>query len=164
MRRGRRRRALGASRREWRDLLSAQIELARAQAEIWRRRSWQLSALLDGVTRDSTAAAPAEPTSDQWRRVAELERALQRATRYGVLRPRPKCLARTIALAHLVRAAGIPAAHVRIGVRRSQSGFTAHAWLEVGWPPHIVGDRAAHIAEFTPLADLALLRSADARW
>jgi hypothetical protein len=166
MRQGRLQRALGLGRREWRDLLAAQIELARAQAEVWRGRSGRLAALLDGVTNaplPGTLAAD-EPTSDQWRRVAELERALERAVRYGALRPRPKCLARSIALARLMRAAGIPAVHVRIGVQRGDSGVTAHAWLELGRPPRVVGDRATHIAAFTPLADLAFLRPADARW
>ncbi len=163
MRRGRLRRALGLSRREWRDLIAAQIQLARAQAAVWGRRSWPLAALLDTATGGRTATA-VDPTSAQWRRAAELERALDRAVRYGALRPRPKCLARAIALARLMRAAGIPATDIRIGVRRGDTGVTAHAWLELGRPPRVIGDAATHIAAFTPLADLALLRSADARW
>jgi hypothetical protein len=136
--------------REWRDLARAQLCLARAQLDVWAHRPWRLSALIAGATREETRATAArpDPTAEQWRRIAALERALHRAVRYGVL------------LADLIRRERIPGARVRIGVQRTDRGFAAHAWVELGH--RVVGDRADHVAAFTPLADLAVLQSAPA--
>jgi hypothetical protein len=160
-------RATRLARREWRDLILAQALLLRAQAAVWLgggRRPWQLTA----VARDSGAAAqaellPGEPTLEQWHRVIALERAMHRAIRYGVLRPRPKCLARAIALAALLRSAGIRGSCVRIGVQRTDKrSVAAHAWVELGG--RVVGDRVEYVATFTPLADLGSLQKTRLPW
>jgi hypothetical protein len=39
------------------------------------------------------------------------------------------CLARSVVLAHLLEGQGIPA-QLRIGVRKGENGFEAHAWVE----------------------------------
>jgi hypothetical protein len=150
--------------REWADLAAAQGRLLGAQMAVWSRQPWRLAAIVRGVSRSAARElAPAGPSLDQWRRVTELERALSRAVRFGVLRPRPKCLARAIALAALIRAAGVPGTRVRIGVQRSESGaFAAHAWVELAG--RVVGDRVEYVATFTALADLSLLRTTRMRW
>lgn len=152
------RNALRLSRREWRDLAAAQVQLCRAQLAVWLHAPWQLGHLAAG---NASTSAP-EPTAAQWRRVAALERAIHRATRFGLLRPRPKCLAGAVALAALIRDAGITGAGVRIGVRREDGALAAHAWVDLAG--RVVGDTAAHVAAFSPLANLAALRDAPARW
>jgi hypothetical protein len=45
------------------------------------------------------------------------------------------CLVRASALRELLAADGVPAAVVRIGVRRGAAGFEAHAWVELDGMP-----------------------------
>lgn len=75
--------------------------------------------------------------------------------------PRPKCLARSLALRRMLRAAGIPA-EMKIGVARPGDGFEAHAWVEV--EGRVVNDAPDIATRFRPLeaaADLLRLRLRD---
>jgi hypothetical protein len=122
-----------------RDVGEAQIALFRAQAMRWVRPLGQLVALAD---QPSPASAPSR------REVGErFAKAVNRAARYGMFRP--KCLARAVALSQLLDAHGISGHCIRIGVRRADGTFTAHAWVELGaW---ILGDNHRHTASYVPL-------------
>jgi len=67
--------------------------------------------------------------------------AVNRAARYV---PGASCLPRSIALARVLRKKGVPAI-VRLGVD-TESGFTAHAWVEIDGAP-----LAESPHRFTPL-------------
>ena len=93
----------------------------------------------------------AKRVSDHERTRAErLARGVDRAARLGAFRPR--CLARALALSRLLTAHGIDGHHIRIGVRRDDGGFVAHAWVELG--DLVLGDTRARTAAFVPLTDL----------
>ena len=74
-------------------------------------------------------------------RLTELEQTT--AERWGVAVDRAlrwvpgdsACLVRAGALSQIVQSRGIPNAVVRIGVRRGESGFEAHAWVEQDGTP-----------------------------
>ena len=87
--------------------------------------------------------APAARRRD---RIARCVAAVRRAKR--VLRDRPTCLSRSIALAALLRLRGV-AATIRIGVADTGGEFHAHAWVEAEDGP--VGEPAHVAAEFLPL-------------
>ena len=133
-------------RAHWRDLIEAQWLLARTQLRL------QLSArgtLLDGQT----------PTTGRAGNVAldrvTVERAawaIDRVVAFGPLRAR--CLARSIALRQLLDRRGIGEATVRVGVRRADGRFEAHAWVELRG--HVIGERAEHVRQFTVLSGLAM--------
>lgn len=75
--------------------------------------------------------------------------------------PRPKCLARSLALMRMLRAIGIPA-EVKIGVARPGGGFEAHAWVEL--EGLVVNDAPDISSRFRPLeqaAELARLKLSD---
>jgi hypothetical protein len=64
---------------------------------------------------------------------------------------RPKCLARAVALSQLLDAHGIGGHRIRIGVRRADGTFTAHAWVELGkW---ILGDSDWTARSYVPLTE-----------
>ncbi len=67
------------------------------------------------------------------RRVERWSVAVDRAMRW--LPGDAACLVRASALRALLAANGLPAAAVRIGVRRGSFGFAAHAWVEVHGTP-----------------------------
>jgi Transglutaminase-like superfamily len=136
------RKLLTLTAREWRDLLLAQWALWRAQRAVGTRPT---GALLDQWSAGSpaTAANPLHLT-----RARELGDAVRRAALYGV--GRPQCLARSIAISHLLEREGIAGAIVRIGVRPSDASLSAHAWVE--FAGEIVGDSRAHVRGFQLLA------------
>lgn len=55
------------------------------------------------------------------------------------------CLKRSLALWWLLRRRGIET-ELRIGVRRGDEGFLAHAWIEYGG--HVVNDRRSYVSQF----------------
>lgn len=86
--------------------------------------------------------------------VQALERlaiAVHRASDYGLFVP--TCLVRALALEDLARRQGTEAALVRVGVRRGDAGFEAHAWLEVDG--RVVGDTLDHVRSFAVLEDFS---------
>ena len=128
---------------EIRDVAEAQLALFRAQGMRWVR---PLGRLVDVA--DQPASPPVQtPTLSQREAGERFARAINRATRYGVFRP--KCLARAVALSQMLDAHGIGGHRIRIGVRRADGTFTAHAWVELGtW---ILGDSDWSARSYVPL-------------
>jgi hypothetical protein len=128
---------------EIRDVAEAQLALLCAQAMRWLR---PLGYLVDVADEPASVSAPAA-TSSQREAGERFARAINRATRYGVFRP--KCLARAVALSQMLDAHGIGGHRIRIGVRRADGNFTAHAWVELdNWA---LGDNAWSIRSYVPL-------------
>ena len=134
---------------EWRELAEAQLALFIAQVLVWCRPVGRL-------------IEPAMPASSlvAWgateKLTAErLARALNRAARYGILRP--QCLVRALALTRLLQSRGIAGSSIRIGVRwepgaGAREAFAAHAWVVGGAEAALVGDSIANTAPFSELA------------
>ena len=128
--------------REWLDYLRAHIALVYGALAVRLRSRGRLLAYEGG-------SVAAEISPQAWARTAELERALVRALKYGVLRP--KCLPRSVALHWLLRRAGIPGSRIRIGVRPEADGLRAHAWVTLA--DRVVGDDPRFVGRFTEIAD-----------
>lgn len=129
----------------WWDLWLAQLALLRAQRRLRRERIGAL-AIRETFT---TAAVGGDPG-----RAYALAMAVHRASRFGLFRP--YCLVRAMALRDLLVDAHITGASIRIGVRRTAGEFQAHAWVR--WGERIVGDDPAHVAQFTEVDDLSVMR------
>jgi hypothetical protein len=125
------------------DVAEAQLALFRAQGMRWVR---PLGQLVDVADQPASPPVPT-PTLSQREAGERFARAINRATRYGVFRP--KCLARAVALSQMLDAHGIGGHRIRIGVRRADRTFTAHAWVELGeW---ILGDGGSSTQSYVPL-------------
>lgn len=140
--RGRLRKLMQVTPREWLDLLRAQWELIKAQVALTTRSTGRLLTL--GAT---DSGAP--PEGALRRRAGELSWAVTRAARYGVFRP--KCLACSLALQRLLVQAGIGSSTIHIGVRSQGTEFKAHAWITVAG--QVLGDDPAIVSGFTEIAD-----------
>jgi len=126
---------------DWAELLRAQWALLVAQAMVRGRP-------LGSLATPTTGPVAADPT-----RLAEARRAalaVVRAARFGVFRP--QCLVRSVALSRMLAARGIDGAIVRVGVRRTNGEFLAHAWVELAG--ETLGDADEHVGSFVPLTDL----------
>ncbi len=86
-------------------------------------------------------------------RASAIGLAVERAAAHGLFRP--FCLVRAMALRELLLSENILGASIRIGVRRQNGEFQAHAW--VLWGTTVLGDRPAHVATFTEVDDLRVL-------
>ena len=127
---------------DWKDLVRAQLALARAQREMQSRPTGEM------VRDDPTHTdIPFPDRGDEARRIAL---AVNRAAQFGWFRP--KCLVRSRALRYLLDDAGIVGAQVRVGVSLSQDRFLAHAWVE--YAGQVVGDDPAAVARFVPMTGL----------
>jgi hypothetical protein len=51
---------------------------------------------------------------------------------------------------------GIEGSRVRIGVRRIDGAFSAHAWVELG--QHVLGDDIRHVSSFAQLLDVSVVK------
>lgn len=131
--------------REWRELLQAQWALLVAQATLRRQPVGELATPAIGAKDVNMARMP------EARRLAL---AITRAARFGVFRP--QCLARSIALSRMLSERGIQGALVRVGVRRTDGQFLAHAWVELAG--ETLGDADAHVGSFVPLTNLDVHR------
>jgi hypothetical protein len=135
---------------EIRDVVEAELALFRAQAMRWVR---PLGHLVDIADLPASERVPV-PTSSQREAGERFARAISRATRYGVFRP--KCLARAVALSQMLDAHGIGGHRIRIGVRRADGTFIAHAWVELGtW---ILGDTDWSTRSYVPLTQARVVR------
>lgn len=137
-------RFLAAGPRAWRDLFRAQIALLAAARRV---RTKPVGAL---TLRE---AVPPEGMTGDARRVEELALALGNAARHGVMRP--ECLVRSLALRDLLVREGVRGASIRVGVRREQGRFQAHAW--VTWRGRVLADDPRHVAAFVEVEDLSVL-------
>jgi hypothetical protein len=128
--------------RDLRDVARAQIELLAAQFLLWRRPIGKLV--------ECNAAGTATPLTSTARAEAEaVGRAITRAARLGVFRPR--CLVRALALHRSLERRGIHGSTVRIGVRQNKDALLAHAWVE--YDGEVFGDNAAMVAQFAVLTE-----------
>lgn len=127
------------------DVIEAQLALIRAQAALMLAPRGAFS-----VTADRSGAPPA--AEEQCLLAERLARAVLRAARHGVFRPR--CLARAIALSRLLSRHGIEGHTIRIGVSRGNGAFVAHAWVERGTA--VLGDTVAHTRHFAPLTNVRI--------
>jgi hypothetical protein len=125
---------------EMRDLALAQWAVARAQVAVWIRPRGELLSM-------------AGAGSDEWcgveARARALDLAVHRVVRFGLLRS--QCLVRALALHRLLRRDGIGGSRIRIGVRVTESGFSAHAW--VVWGSMVLGDELGHVGQFATITD-----------
>ena len=139
------RKLLSLDARGWRDLIQAQLALVRSE---WRLKRQPIGALAIRKPMDP------EQVSGDPVRARELALAVTRAAAHGLVRP--YCLAQALAIRALLDAHGIRGAEIRVGVRRHGGEFQAHAW--VVWAGEVLGDRPEHIATFTEVDDLRVLR------
>lgn len=109
---------------ERRQTARAALSLLRAKA--FSRASSIQRAHLAALAADDTP--PEEPATNRLLLARDYARAVDRAARG--LPFSTSCLERSLALRRLLRGQGL-ATDLRIGVRRSPDGLTAHAWLEL---------------------------------
>ncbi len=134
---------------EMRDFAEAQGALLRAQAMRWLR---PVGALVDVSIPAEDDAEPA--FAEDMKTCARLARAVDRAARYGVFRP--QCLAKAVALSSMLEARGIGAYRIRVGVRKENGSFAAHAWVELG--NAVFGDTIGNTTGYVPLTDVSVNR------
>ena len=127
--------------RDWRELFEAQWALLVAQSMLRSRPTGSLA---------TPAASVGEADLARMDDARRLSLAMVRASRFGVFRP--QCLARSLALSRMLSAHGIPGGVVRVGVRRNDGEFLAHAWVELGG--EVLGDADEHVGTFVPLTNL----------
>jgi hypothetical protein len=122
------RRAARLRGRDLRDFARAQGAVLAAHWQMRREPAGRLLALQQGA-RPATGGqlAPVPP------RVEQLRVAVARAARFGLTRP--TCLTRALALMRLLEREGFAQGVVRIGVRREQGVFAAHAWVDYDGTP-----------------------------
>ena len=102
----------------------AQLELLRAQVIVWRRPIGRLIA--PSTPQPARVTQVVSQATEQ--RTASIARAVDRAARRGVFRP--KCLVRSMALHRMLERSGIDGSVIRIGVKREGDELLAHAWVE----------------------------------
>lgn len=135
----------------WRDLrevIEAQIALLNAQT--------MRSLLPPGQFVDFNKPPHSTLASGEERAVGlRLARAVDRASRFGVFHP--LCLARAVALSSMLESRGIETHRIRIGVRKHDGVFSAHAWVELGGD--VIGDYATAIEDYVPLTEVRVNRN-----
>lgn len=134
--------------------LRSLLDAARAQVALLRTQRRLRTQPIGSLTIREPAGAGAGRTGDPLRARA-IARAVARASRYGVFRP--FCLVQTLALQELLVREGIYGSEIRIGVRRRDGAFAAHAWVR--WGDEILGDDPRYIATFTEVDDIRVLGS-----
>jgi Transglutaminase-like superfamily len=131
----------------WRDLALAQWLLLLAQL---RLRTRAAGSLVGGGARTESPSAGRPLDRATVQRAAW---AVDRVVAFGPLRAR--CLARAITLRELLDRRGIDEAVVRVGVRKVDGRFDAHAWVELRG--HVIGEHAEHVRQFTVFSGLTLV-------
>jgi hypothetical protein len=106
-----------------RDMAEAQLALLRAEVQ---RRSKPAGALVESAPAETN---PRSVSAEERKAYRRFSGAVDRAARYGVFRP--QCLSSALALSGLLSARGFVAHRIRIGVRKDDTAFTAHAWVEL---------------------------------
>ena len=131
--------------RDWRELFEAQWALLVAQSMLRSRPMGSLATPVASVD----AVDP-----DRMLEARRLALAMVRAARFGIFRP--QCLARSLALSRMLTAHGITGGIIRVGVRRDDGEFLAHAWVELAG--ETLGDADEHVGSFVPLTNLDVTR------
>lgn len=136
---------------EWSDLARAQMALLVAQFLVWTRPVGQF---VEDAQRSSPGVQePVGRQSETWRTAQRAAVAVRRVADHGLLRP--KCLVRSVALSRMLDARGIPGSRVRIGVRRIDGAFSAHAWVELG--QRVLGDDMRRVSSFAQIMDVKVV-------
>ncbi len=126
-------------------------DLVRAQRALLRARR-RVATEPIGALAVRAPFEPGEARGDRGR-AYQLARAVGRASRFGLFRP--YCLVRVVALRDLLERDGITGSSIRIGVRRADGRFEAHAWLV--WGRELLGDSVRHVRTFTEVDDLRVI-------
>jgi Transglutaminase-like superfamily len=151
------RKLVGLSRREWTQMVEGQVALLWAQLLVWVRPQGKLVASEaaggERLVMPDEEAESDEPTGEELR-ARELALGVTRAAYFGLFRP--LCLVRSVALQRLLERHGLRGSLVRVGVRWQDGRFTAHAWVEMRG--RVLGDMSEHVARFTELSSINLLR------
>lgn len=127
-------------------LLEAQLVLMSCQVAKWRRP-------IGGLIEWNAAAPAAGAASFDRGAVASVAWAVTRAARYGVFRP--QCLVRSLAIQRMLRRRGVLTSALRLGVRKKDGSFQAHAWIELDGV--VVGDTQQHVRTFEKVTDVRLV-------
>jgi transglutaminase superfamily protein len=139
------RKLFGLSLRDWSELVQAQWALLGARGMVRNRP-------IGSLATPTVGNPPADPA-----RLPEARRlalAVVRAARFGVFRP--QCLVRSVALSQMLADRRISGALVRVGVRRKNGEFSAHAWVELAG--ETLGDADDHVGSFVPMTNLDVQR------
>jgi hypothetical protein len=128
----------------WRDLVRAQLALFAAQRTLREQPTGAL-AIRESVRAEDAVGDAA--------RAQALGLAVSRVARFGLFRP--YCLVQALAIRRLLREEGIHGASIRVGVRRANGEFQAHAWVR--WGHEILGDTAGNVSRFTEVEDLRVM-------
>jgi len=137
---------------DWSDLLQAQKALVIAQLLVWTR---PVGRFVEDVRHVSPGVQePISRSSTTWRDALRTSVAVRRAADNGLIRP--KCLVRAVALCRMLEQRGIMGSRVRIGVRRIDGVFSAHAWVELG--QHVLGDDIHRVSSFAQLFDVSVVK------
>jgi len=138
-------------------LIEAQKALVVAQLLVWTR---PVGRLVEDAQRASPGLQePIARYSPAWREALQIAVSVRRAADHGLLRP--KCLVRAVALSRLLEQHGIKGSRVRIGVRRLNGIFSAHAWVELG--QRVLGEDAGHVASYAELLDVKVVENQSMR-
>jgi hypothetical protein len=137
---------------EWRKLIEAQEALLVAQFLVWTRPVGRF--VEDAQNSMPGVQEPISRHSPKWRDALRASVAVRRAADHGLIRP--KCLVRAVALSRMLDQLGITGSRVRIGVRRIDGAFSAHAWVELG--QRVLGDDVRHVSSFSQLLDVNVVR------
>jgi hypothetical protein len=137
---------------EWSDLIEAQKALVVAQLLVWTRPVGRF--VEDAQHISPGVQEPISRNSRTWRDALRAAVALRKAADNGLIRP--KCLVRAVALSRMLEQRGIEGSRVRIGVRRIDGAFSAHAWVELG--QHVLGDDIRHVSSFAQLLDVSVVK------
>ena len=142
---------------DWRDLIAAQAALLMAQVQVWTR---PVGRFVEDVQRVAPGLqAPISRNSREWGEALRIARAVRRVADNGLMKP--KCLVRAVAINRVLESRGIKGSRVRIGVRRIDGNFSAHAWVELG--QRLLGDDPRHVSTFAQLLDVKVLDNATKR-
>ena len=139
------RKLVALSFRDWAELMQAQRALLVARGMVRNRP-------IGSLATPTVGNPPADPA-----RLPEARRlalAVVRAARFGVFRP--QCLVRSVALSQMLADRRISGALVRVGVRRKNGEFSAHAWVELAG--ETLGDADDHVGSFVPMTNLDVQR------
>lgn len=98
-------------------------------------------------------------SAEERKAFARFSIAVDRAARYGVFRP--QCLCSALALSSLLTVRGFEAHRIRIGVRKDDTAFSAHAWVELD--DGLRQNSGDTSSRFTTLTSVSLKRAGSGR-
>jgi len=142
---------------EWRDLVEAKVAVSVAQLLLWSRPIGQF--VTDVAVISPGLQEPLSRRSKEWGDALRISVAIRRAADHSVFKP--KCLTRAIALSRMLENRGIKDSRVKVGVRKQDGKFTAHAWVELG--QRVLGDDVQRVSSFAQLIDVKVIRNPLAR-